>query len=124
MPEVRDVGERWDAESIDRNEAVAKAALPGHIATRSWSEISGPARDTLKGIISSVPDKSQIIEPEPGPVPEPEPEPEPEPVEEAEAEAEPEEQKAPSAGAGEVEDEPEPEGEPVSAPDDSTTEED
>ena len=111
-----DAGGRWDGELIDRVDAVAKAGLPGHIATRSWSEISGPARDTLKAIISSVPDKSQIIEPEP--------EPEPKPVEEAEAEVEPEEQKISPAGAGEVEDEPEPESESVSAPDDGTAEED
>ncbi len=54
-----DAGERWDAETINRIDIVVVAGLPGHIATRSWFDISQPAREKLRKAINRFPEMSQ-----------------------------------------------------------------
>ena len=52
-----DAGERWDAEDIDRIEAIVKAGLPGKVVPMLWFDIPDKWRRQLRVVIDRMPDK-------------------------------------------------------------------
>lgn len=45
--DITEIGERWDAEELDRTAAVVEAMLPGKTIARAWLDIPDSQRRKL-----------------------------------------------------------------------------